>query len=276
MCRKHPEEHEEIGKIFDQKNTNILWSDFENMLAKPNITELVKYIMKHSSNDGFENSIDNLYFNLKSLFHEWVESIPMTMFNHKYLNIKKDAFFLNFNYTNTLENYYHIADSKICYIHGATKKNPLESPVVGHITSPNYISEKHNDIIQSIPANISKLTQDYILKEIETFYDSLSKEPKNLRREFDLDKNHCPVNYYIEQHTEFFDIAKNCSDVFVLGHSLTEIDKAYFVRIHADSPNAIWHISYLSDNEITSKIQKLCKMITICPKNIIMFKMNNL
>ncbi|QFJ56016.1 bacteriophage abortive infection AbiH family protein [Pseudobutyrivibrio xylanivorans] len=79
------------------------------------------------NNEDISNDITNGFIQLKQLFEEWAfEDLSKIDFS----NVKKirkpsfkDAVFLNFNYTSTLEDLYDIPVKNICHIHGFAKDN---------------------------------------------------------------------------------------------------------------------------------------------------------
>lgn len=258
MCRQHPEDQKTIGRLFNPSNPDMLWSDFENMLGQPDIKALAEYILETPSNGKYPRT-DDIFHSLKTYFQEWVNEINMPSQNNKRLNLDKNAFFLNFNYTDTLEHCYSINSTQICYIHGDTKKNPVAIPVVGHRGPGDYV-KKSIEAIKKIEPDCDFTT---IFNEIEGFYDSLAKEPKIMSRSSEVDKHGHPDNYYINQYVDFFNRASDCSDIYVLGHSLSVIDQPYIIRIHADSPKATWRISYYNEREKKAKKRNLCKLLNV-------------
>ena len=266
MHRMHPQKHDIIGHLFNQNDPNALWSDFENQLGAPDLNSMIGYICTISVRKGVGNSLDNAYFSMKEFFKEWVEQIHVSVFNNRFLQIDKSASFLTFNYTNTLEKLYGVDSGRICYIHGNTKQNELCQPVVGHRGPDNYAEINKTSIYEHLSRINTNISTYEIIKEIDEFYDSLSKEPRIIRNDIDVDKFGNPCCYYIEQNSAFFD--RQYFDVYVLGHSLSKIDVPYFQRIYNESPKATWHVSCYGENEMHNKKQKLCDLLGV-PQNSI-------
>ena len=84
MCREHPKEHDQIGRIFDSNDTNMLWSDFERKLGELNVLELVDNKLTSWLNtkrkQDLENDFDELHVDLVGYFQEWVEQILLNNF----------------------------------------------------------------------------------------------------------------------------------------------------------------------------------------------------
>lgn len=244
MLKKHPEEHDLIGKIFNPQDPNMLWSDFENMLGQPNLDALCSYL--RNSRVSIDDNFDDLFYNINDLFKEWVRSIDMQMFSGKLLNMDPEGEFLNFNYTNTLEKCYEIEDTYICYIHGATMKNEYSKPVVGH---GNYSWCKDNEEIINCKSQIYGIPSKIICE----FYDWFSKEPDILSRRNENDEYGNPDNYYIFEHESKFNLYKQCHEIYVLGHSLSDVDLPYFKRIANGAPQAHWYVSYMGVEDMKKK-----------------------
>lgn len=120
MCREHPKDHERIGRIFNPNDITMLWSNFENKLAELDVSGLIyKNLSTWVKNPlhKFENEFDDLRNSLVLNFQEWVKQINLACANSKRLELDKTAYFLNFNYTETLKYLYHIDEKQILYIH---------------------------------------------------------------------------------------------------------------------------------------------------------------
>ena len=106
MCREYPEDHERIGRFFDSKDITMLWSNFEKKLGEPDVLSLLDwYISKwvNKEEQDVDNDFDELNMDLNGYFQEWVKQIKMSCSNSKRLRLDDKAYFINFNYTCTLE-----------------------------------------------------------------------------------------------------------------------------------------------------------------------------
>lgn len=73
MCREHPEDHERIGRIFDSKDTSMLWCKFEEKLGELDVSGLIynnlsAWVKKPLHK--FENEFDDLRCRLVLDFQE--------------------------------------------------------------------------------------------------------------------------------------------------------------------------------------------------------------
>lgn len=137
-----------------------LWNDFESQLGKLNIKKYIAdYTPKYKSivdltdsirkkrefekenhlthtvlfSDPCSSRLEGVLDILQYCFEKWVQNVQKGIFNPKYMHLEQDnSFFINFNYTDTLEMLYHIPDERVLHIHGrAVKKEKL---IFGHDT----------------------------------------------------------------------------------------------------------------------------------------------
>ena len=132
------------------------WADFENALANLDFeyildenTDFLPDIASddfrdrdlHTYQQVMEQIVDDLTEKLYKVFKEFILNVKLPAdISDKKLNVKTDAIFLNFNYTNTLEKYYEIKGSQILYIHN--RANSDELLILGHGTDPNEFKPK--------------------------------------------------------------------------------------------------------------------------------------
>lgn len=258
MRRQNAHVHDRIGHIYNRANSNELWSDYENMLPWFDIVKLVEKNIEtwcKCSRSDFENAFDSLDNDLRGYFHEWVSQIDYSITNGKMMAIDANASFLNFNYTNTLDRLYDIRGHQVCYIHGDTGNNDHFRPVIGHgmESVKSFVYSKSDAINQCITKygkipNWAEDTNSFmqiIVDEIVKFIADLKKD----------------TEYYIVENEDWFNNQCNIKDVYVLGHSLSEVDAPYFRRIYNQSPQATWHVSYYGEKEKKDRKEKLCKLI---------------
>ena len=72
-----------------------------------------------------------------------------------------------------------------------------------------------------------------------------------------------PCNEIIERNSHFFQELKNVKDIYIIGHSCSEIDFPYFQKIKESvDTRAIWHFSPYSDKDIF-RMNILIKMMGV-------------
>ncbi len=142
------------------------------------------------------------------------------------MTFEKDANFLSFNYTLTLEKVYQIPPSKIFHIHGDTEKEK-GNLIFGH----NKTIEEEPELDENGDSNRTPFSDS----------ENIAKYPFNALYK--------PVDGIIEENQLYFEKLKNVKSIFVLGHGLDVIDIPYFKEILKHTKNAVWNISYHKQNE---------------------------
>lgn len=237
-----------------EKNGNyLLWSDFEKALGLFDFDKVINWgfedllITAECSIDGqilrFPQKCINTQLPdiVSEAFAQWVRSIPI---NHAPItyNLKKDAYYLTFNYTDTLEKLYTIQDRQILHIHGrASSGNML---IVGHNREINLSNYWNNNL-------------------------SMRENNERTQKLADINEMRKPCADIIEQNNLFFQRLTNVNEVYIKGHSCSEIDYPYLQKVKSIvSSKAVWHFAPFSEED-TQRMQKLTKALNINNKQII-------
>ncbi len=238
----------ELQKAFPAQNGDayILWSDFEKALGLYDINVVLNWswedlYITEVSIGGQVFGAPGFLLNTRlpdiwsEAFIEWVCSISIPN-SSKEFALNRCAFFLSFNYTDTLEVLYGIPEESIIHIHG--RASLKEKLVVGH--------------------NREIDPGDY-------WNDSLDMRENNERMQRLMDMNELRKPYWeiMERNRCFFQKLGSVRDVFVLGHSCAEVDVPYFrkVKESVDS-EAIWHFLPYGEKD-RYRIMNLLKMLHI-------------
>ena len=174
-------------------------------------------------------------------FRGWVETLigngskPCGHF------LSKQSLYLNFNYTDFLETLYGISKTQINYIHGCRKKvkyQPKEQLILGHVPNVDYLEEyKPNPTM--VPRYKNRRKREILDYAIET---GINQWVSYYEEVF---TKHTPE--IIQENAAFFSGTECVTDIFVIGHSLSEVDYPYFAEIIRHNANkAFWHIGYHS------------------------------
>ena len=189
---------------------NWLWSDFEKALGGIDVDFI------HDQYCGKENDVfnDKEYQERAARYlHMVTNKIPIHLrewLNESYhlcercetLHLNPDSRYLSFNYTLLLEDVYKIPKDNVLHIHGhLNDQNPLTT---GHLV---YFPEKDED-----PKNYN----------IERSLQNITQEANNLRK---------PVEKIIKHNILFFTLLSEIKNVVVFGHSLSPIDRPYFIEV---------------------------------------------
>lgn len=246
--------YQELGNAFFPNNPDMLWSDFENNMGK--FDPLVWYLhnqawcANHNSCDLSEK-FEDYQTQMQACFELWIKDKEEEIENIKpVLDLTPDDFYINFNYTEVLEQVYGIPSSHILHIHGDASVDRAELLVVGHGLTEDDITTIGKKSLDSIERTItdeslnrpsqSSVTPYVCADESQKFLTLLRKDTESI----------------IAKHKAFFAKlrrASNCIDeVIILGHSLFAVDVPYFRHLSDNvlDPDTKWKVNiYPRDNE---------------------------
>lgn len=143
----------------------------------------------------------DMILNSDTNLRAWLNSVYKKC--KKKLRLEKNALYLTFNYTDTLEDVYCIEKNNICHIHGDMNSN--DKLVLGH-ANPNILLE------------MEKLFYDDDIRIIEgkrLLNDSKQNSYKNSEG-------------LIKENMNFFKKCKNVKNIYIIGHSADAIDTVDF------------------------------------------------
>jgi hypothetical protein len=153
-----------------------------------------------------------------------------------------DSFFINFNYTTTLEDLYAIPRNHILYIHGGKDENDY---ILGH-------GKSESDFRIEVDNTLSEPPTELDLDSCEKWYEDQSDmfieqaihaTIQNLAR---MKKD---VLGIIQQNSDLFTSFKSVAYVHIYGKTFSSIDLPYLQRIASTVGASVkWEISYFSDN----------------------------
>lgn len=204
------------GDPFDPQKlpSEFFWS-FETSLDKMDDQQLILYFGRTKKGiDQLQETVEQAQTILCHLFSGWILSLDITEADSKY-QFKDDCFFVNFNYTNTLEKRFKVTKSSIYHIHGDAE-HP-DSIIFGHATHPETafteLTEQHF---------IKPLIPGHGLPRLKALYaieDALYRTDKHVADNI----NHmCAAFMDANLHIE------DIENIYVLGHSFGDPDAEYF------------------------------------------------
>ena len=248
-------------------NTDELWSDFEETLAyidTDTITDdasnfLVSYgaddwsdAYHHDYQYEIDKALELVTDRLKTHFTNWILSLSIS--SEPIVNIDRNATFLTFNYTSTLESIYNVPANKIVYIHN--KAIDSESLLIlGHsrMFNENESFSKYND--EDSDPRVAEGNDI-----LDQYFKDTYKDTKTI----------------IVENITFFESLQDIDEIFILGHSISPVDIKYFEQIaNIINPDSIWVISYYSLEEKEEKYDKVIKL-GIDSSRIVMKKLNEI
>jgi len=244
------------------------WSDFEDAFASIDVYSLTEYasiFLKSYGADDWRDSahhdyqyeieqvVTHLSIMLKQYFIAWLKQLNVS--RKKLLELQKSAQYLTFNYTKTLQCTYQIANKNILHIHGSIK-HP-QNIILGHAWKPKsnqYVGE----LFEVSDTEVRILEGNEILEEyfLQTFK---------------------PSRKIIKKNQIFFRSLHAVRTVYVLGHSISDIDVEYFCAIvkSTNLRKVQWIVSYHDKNDKINYKKKF-QNIGIPRSNIKLIKLSKL
>lgn len=237
-----------IAHDYDYVVENIFWRDFECHLGEVDEFFIVD---THEDDLGLEYNApidiemdeDKIAEKLKQYFVHWVRDTLDKDENYDIISelmkeidnriVLNDDYFLEFNYTHTLQKLYKISDDRIYYVHGECFGEDDNELIIGH--GNDYRINEIKKLIKSLEENY-----DFTQKSSNEIneYKCLLSYIKRLRKD---------VNSHMEMCDMFYrKIGDNLDCINVYGLSLGEVDIPYLEQIREKWPNAKWNFSYYS------------------------------
>lgn len=236
-----------VDKLEEYFGSDALWSDFEETLAyldtEQIVDECMKYLQPYSAEDWSDSFHHDYQYEvqqrinlitdiLKKRFTEWILQLRLPKnANENMVVVDKNATFINFNYTDTLERLYKVTPDHIFYIHNkAVDTN--STLILGHSRRPQNTAKLnvlYNDEAADVRvAEGNRILDDYF---VETY-----KSTETI----------------IKENAGFFDSLKEVETIFVFGHSLSVVDRPYFEEIikRIDKNKISWKVSFHNKKDL--------------------------
>lgn len=236
-----------VEKLEEYFGSDALWSDFEETLQYLDTEQIIDECMNYLESYGAEDWSDAYHHNyqyevqqridlitetLKEQFTKWILQLKMPdNANENMVVVDKGATFINFNYTDTLERLYKVAQDQIFYIHN--KAVDVNSTLIlGHSRNPQdtkTLDELYNDEDTDVRvAEGNRILDNYF---VETY-----KSTETI----------------ITENSGFFEGLKGIETIYVFGHSLSVVDKPYFKEInkHIDQDRVNWKVSFYNKKDL--------------------------
>lgn len=222
------------------------WWEFEKQLANFDADTVIDYasqfLMPYGAEDWSDSGhhdyqyeldrvVETISTTMRRRFAEWIRQLPIptaASFSGKLLPLDPSARYLSFNYTQTLQQTYSIPDSQILYIHG-NASNPTDQLILGHGWRRTPTDSLNHGIDQAeVDTRVVEGN-----KIVDGYFSATFK----------------PTDQVIADQQPFFSSLKSARQIFVMGHSLSEVDAPYLAEIvrNIDASYVTWKISYRSD-----------------------------
>jgi len=235
------------------------WNDFETNLGyvvdlrgrientawvnQPTEDELERdrVIDGHRGAGDVQEEMSRVIDSIKGTFHEWVDSLPKANSGNMVKMETADSFFINFNYTNTLENVYKVSPEDILHIHGGLGNDEY---VIGHGRNYNEVEEDAEPSIE--PWDGIEDPSEY---GIDASDDMITEHTKKeyVKQIMSLRK---PVPEILTTNKDVFDNLHTVKEVHIYGLSFSDVDAAYLRKIvDSVSPDATFEVNFFSDRD---------------------------
>jgi len=238
-----------------------MWWEFEASLAGIDGDLLLENHIEHVPNYGsddfrdrdrydiqiyIEDIVDKATLKMRQAFEEFINNVSYPKSSEiEIANIDSDALFLTFNYTDTLERYYGVSRDYIEYIHN--KAGEGKDLVIGHGINPKEF-EKQEEQPPEDPEE-RKRWEEYMSDQYDY---SIERGKDEVRRYFQ--KSFKPTEDVIINKLSFFAKLSTIEKVYVLGHSLAQVDLPYLRKLkNYLSGNEEWIVSYHRESEIENR-----------------------
>jgi len=241
-----------------------LWSDFESALGKINMQELLEENLDHLPGEDSENTgelhgmadalvweTEEFFKNLKLRLNEWILLATNTKHLKPLLSLERNALFLTFNYSTTLEKYYFIKNSQVFHIHGEAHELPERDKRYGDDDIIDIVIGHAKELLPSLEKRpkvngIQNFSLDDAIEVIENLHRRLFKNTKQI-----IGDNH-----------SFFSSLKSINKIIVIGHSISEVDQEYFSKVvQSVRSDADWLITYYGRDQYTETFSRAKKMV---------------
>lgn len=233
------------------------WSDFENDLSSYNSSKMYEDCAKGEKEpediaDKCSVVTQQFYKGITNCFVKWVKNIKLKP-QDKTFPLNPDAQYITFNYTQTLQEIYKLPEDSIWHIHGSSLDNDV---IFGH------------KVKQEIEYNYSDDTGMPSTKK-EWYEDAMrfAKLPLSQFRK--------KTDQVIKENQAQFLKYLNLENIYVLGHSLADVDLPYFKVIHENNKKAKWYVSYY-DNYDQEHLCSQLKKVGVQKFQIKMITMNDI
>lgn len=263
--------HDTFEKYFSFEGN---WAELESTLAYLDVDTIVDnasdFLASYGADDwsdsyhhDYQYEVDRivnaLSTKLKKVFTEWIISLQIPDESTclvPLLNLDPNAIYLNFNYTNTLHKLYKIEPSKVVYIHNRAD-GPDSDLILGHAANPSSR--------QSLNYGADLADQDVRVTQANDIIDSY------------FAATYKPTDEIIKTSDTFFKSLTDVNQIYVAGHSLSEVDIPYFDQIikHTASCFPEWVVTYYSESSIP-RIQQTASSLGIHDSKLKCIKINYL
>lgn len=232
------------------------WSSLEETLAHLDvdliIDEASDFLVSYGAEDWSDayhhdyqyevaRIVELLSTELKGEFTNWIRGLEIPDAQScgvPLIPLDATALYLNFNYTNTLQSLYGISEHQVLHIHNSAA-DTVPDLILGHAYSPADI--------QSLNHGANLEDQDVRVTEANRILDEY------------FSKTYKPTTQVLRRHKGFFAGLAGVSEIYVVGHSLSEVDGPYIREIVncTECTHPKWVVTYYESDSIPALKESL-------------------
>lgn len=241
---------------FEYGVQDIFWRYFEEKLGELDTTWMEGRLeddLKLECPDPVDLEIEETVNSgkIKEYFQDWVSSTLDTETNYKIvkkhlgtqkLKLSREDYYINFNYSHTLEKIYNIPANKVFHIHGACGED-LEL-IVGH--GNDEIINEYRDMLYEMENSPEYYGEQSYRNRCNEYRGELTIL-RDLRK--DTDSLICDMEWKLS-HLE-----EEISEICIWGLSCGTVDMPYMEKLREQYPNAGWTFSYYGASEKINREQ---------------------
>lgn len=270
----HPDVHLLFQHLFPVE-TMRHWNDFETALGEITFDRYKNAFQERygslpstggltsMQSDEFANHIGHL-FGLRqnhvlpdspNLFSDWVDTIDLSAVQAKFC-FPESSWFITFNYTETLQQAYGMSEPNVYHIHGK-RGDPDKKIIVGHGVSVKSVATDLDAPSENNPSN--------------PWYQMYRGAQKRVVGWMGINRS-----LDVKIRRIFSDLIGNDTssvNIFVFGHSLSEVDKPYFETLANYFPQASWRFSYHGSADDAAGMKAKIAELSICGTQVVALKL---
>ena len=239
---------EDAQERWNKSVNNELWSIFEEVMGHPNISSMEDFSSSvlddmdlETGNIGIRDTMDDYWKNefgfvneLQGLVNEWISKIDLLGILPKKKGLIRNSndYFFTFNYTNTLEDVYHVEN--VMHIHGSIGESANYEPIMGHcnkteIDKHRRLSYEADEEYDEGGASINSAISDYL--------EAIFKD----------------TTFLINCHYHYFSSLSSVKHVIIVGWSAGDVDIPYLKKIkECVCAEAKWTAYFFNDFALNS------------------------
>lgn len=223
------------------------WAEFEERLASFDTDTLVddasQFLVGYGAEDWsdayhhdyqyeLDQVVEAISKTMRSRFGDWIRQLQIpdpSDITALRLRVDTSAAFLNFNYTPSLQRLYGVPNSHVLHIHGSASDINAQL-VLGHGWKPPEALDPYRFEQEPEAADMRVVEGQ---RTIDNYFKDTFK----------------PTELIIRDNRAFFESLANVEKVFVMGHSLSEVDHPYFHEVlrYTCASRVKWKVSYRGD-----------------------------